>query len=190
MLLSRPLTGAWQMSAIRQPACVKEEAGIASRNVAKRLNTITASRSRADHVLAGGRHADGGNVPNSEAQGRARPVLRGDDLDCRGDGTGRQGRVGPRMTSAGQRAPITAERRRPTEWKACRIRAGMQCCRPAMAGPPRNTGRAVSRIDNVAATATWSAPARRSRPCQLTTKGGAGALRLHSQVDGSCCPKW
>ena len=129
---------------------------------------------RADHVLAGARDPDD-RADRERGQARARPVLRRDDRDPRGDPGDRAGRGRRRGQPAASNAPHTrgpAGRRlaAPLRPGGGLLPGSRRCARPS-------TGRRSAGSTTSTATATWSAPARRSRPIRTRGRSRGGAPR-------------
>ena len=115
---------------------------------------------RPDDELPGRRHADD-RADRERDAGRARPLLRRDDRDPRRDRPGRRRRRGRSSDSPLRLAPHTAEDLLgdvgpPVRPRARRLPAARRCGR-------RSTSRRCRASTPPAATATWSAPASRSR---------------------------
>ncbi len=114
---------------------------------------------RPDHVVPGGRHPDG-RADRVRGPRRDRPVLRRDDRHPRRDRPGRGGGVDAGGLPAARRP---AHRARPGRRVGPRLRPRRwRSSRPA--STPTSTGRRSAGSTRPTATATWSAPARRSRP--------------------------
>ena len=112
------------------------EAGVMVEDIAKRLHGFRLPR--ADHVLAGRRHADD-RADREREQGRTRPVLRGDDRDPRRDRRDRRGQL-DKADNPLKHAPHTAARGHGERMDACLFaRAGGVPAAPGWRR--RNTGR-------------------------------------------------
>ena len=103
---------------------------------------------RADHVVAGRRHADG-RADGIRAEARARPLLRGDDRDRRRGREGRRGRVAADDNPLAN-APHTAAEVLAGEWTAPLFAARRRPIPPATRTLAAKYWPPVSRIDNVA----------------------------------------
>ena len=145
-----------------------KDTGVTVDDVAKRLDRLRLPR--ADDVVPGRRHADGG-AHRVRGPRRDRPVLRRDDRDPARDRPGGGGGVERRRTRrcATRRTP-------PGRWSrsgTAPTRASRASSRPVWT--PTSTGRRSPGSTRRTATATWSAPARRPRRSPRSTEASRPA---------------
>ena len=138
---------------------------------------------RADDVVPGGGHADD-RADGVGGPRRARPLLRGDDRDPQGDHRG--GPASGRPTTARSCTRRTRRRRARDDWARAYHRELAAFPVPALRlrkyWPP------VGRIDRSTATATCSAPARRSRPTKTPDRSYSLCRTSPAGVRAACRP--